>query len=81
MSSLPSCWNCPHALCSPGFGKFAIKEIDAKKGDKVRDGPTLLMLLVCREQTIGWSHVLFFGSGRRNADDIYLHPINIEMSL
>jgi hypothetical protein len=28
VSSLPSCWNCPHALYSPGFGKFAIKEID-----------------------------------------------------
>jgi hypothetical protein len=24
--SLPSCWNCPHALYRPGFGKFARNE-------------------------------------------------------
>jgi hypothetical protein len=26
--SFPSCWNCPHALCRPGLGKFARKETD-----------------------------------------------------
>src|SRR5215210_7083019 len=26
--SLPSCWNCPHALYRLGFGKFAIKDTD-----------------------------------------------------
>jgi hypothetical protein len=26
--SLPSCWNCPHALYIPSFGKFARKETD-----------------------------------------------------